>query len=86
MRSALDPKGTVFVEGETWNAVIEEGRAGAGEEVVVKGVDGLRLNVVKKSKYEVRGHAVCHPHNHSSRINYFCQLGIQKGQKIKKRF
>ena len=50
VRAALDPKGTVFVEGEIWNASVEGGRADPGEEVTVAGVDGLRLKVVKKSK------------------------------------
>jgi membrane-bound serine protease (ClpP class) len=50
VRSALDPKGTVFVEGEIWNASMEGGRADPGEEVTVAAVEGLRLRVVKKSK------------------------------------
>jgi membrane-bound serine protease (ClpP class) len=50
VRAALDPRGTVFVEGEIWNAWMEGGRADPGEEVTVTGVDGLRLRVVKKSK------------------------------------
>ena len=50
VRAALDPRGTVFVEGEIWNAWMEGGKADPGEEVTVTGVDGLRLKVVKKSK------------------------------------
>jgi membrane-bound serine protease (ClpP class) len=50
VRAALDPKGTVFVEGEIWNAWMEGGKADPGEEVTVEGVEGLRLRVVKKSK------------------------------------
>jgi membrane-bound serine protease (ClpP class) len=50
VRAALDPKGTVFVEGEIWNAWMEGGRADPGEEVTVAAVDGLRLKVVKKFK------------------------------------
>ena len=50
VRATLDPKGTVFVEGEIWNAWMEGGRADPGEEVTVTGVDGLRLRVVRKSK------------------------------------
>ncbi|MCX5991726.1 MAG: nodulation protein NfeD [Chloroflexi bacterium] len=53
-RTPLDPKGTVFVEGETWNAWVESGTIEAGEEVVVTQVEGLRLKVVKKSKQEVK--------------------------------
>jgi membrane-bound serine protease (ClpP class) len=50
VRVALDPKGTVFVEGEIWNASVEGGKADPGEEVVVAGVEGLRLRVVKKAR------------------------------------
>jgi membrane-bound serine protease (ClpP class) len=44
----LNPKGMVLVEGELWSAVIEDGSAKVGEEVLVKEVDGLRLIVTKK--------------------------------------
>ncbi|MDM8000211.1 MAG: nodulation protein NfeD [Dehalococcoidia bacterium] len=50
VREALDPRGTVFVEGEIWSASLEAGKAEPGEEVTVTGVDGLRLKVVKKSE------------------------------------
>lgn len=50
VRSVLDPRGTVFVEGEIWNAWLEAGKADIGEEVTVLGIDGLRLKVVRKSK------------------------------------
>jgi membrane-bound serine protease (ClpP class) len=50
VRAALDPKGTVFVEGEIWNASVEGGKADPGEEVMVMGVEGLRLRVVRKPK------------------------------------
>ena len=49
-RTPLDPKGTVFVEGELWSAVAEEGRVEPGEEVTVTQVEGLKLKVRKKSK------------------------------------
>jgi membrane-bound serine protease (ClpP class) len=50
VRGALDPRGTVFVEGEIWNAWLEAGQASPGDEVVVVGVDGLKLKVAGKSK------------------------------------
>jgi membrane-bound serine protease (ClpP class) len=50
VRAALEPKGTVFVEGEIWNASMEGGKADPGEEVIVTGVEGLRLRVVRKPK------------------------------------
>jgi membrane-bound serine protease (ClpP class) len=49
-QTALDPKGTVFVEGERWNAIAESGRIEAGEEVIVIKVEGLKLKVARKSK------------------------------------
>ena len=49
-RTPLDPKGTVFVEGERWNAMVEEGKVEPGEEVMVARVEGLKLVVRKKSK------------------------------------
>ncbi len=45
---ALNPKGTVFVEGERWTAVSEEGRVKLGEEVIITKVESLKLYVVKK--------------------------------------
>ncbi len=48
VRIALEPKGTVFIEGEQWTAVSEAGRAEPGEEVIISKVDGLKLYVTKK--------------------------------------
>lgn len=50
VRSPLHPGGTVFVEGEIWNARLEEGQADPGEEVKVVDVEGLLLKVTRKSK------------------------------------
>ena len=47
--TALDPKGTVFIKGERWSAIAEGGKIEPGEEVIVIGVEGLKLKV-KKSK------------------------------------
>jgi len=49
-QTPLAPKGTVFIEGERWNAIAESGRIEAGEEVIVTEVEGLKLKVVRKSK------------------------------------
>jgi membrane-bound serine protease (ClpP class) len=47
-KTRLSPRGTVFLEGENWTAVSEEGQVEPGEEVVVTGVNNLILSVVKK--------------------------------------
>jgi membrane-bound serine protease (ClpP class) len=48
VRTALDPRGTVFLEGEEWSAISEDGRVEPGEEVSVTRVDGLKIYVTKK--------------------------------------
>lgn len=48
VRTALKPKGTVFVEGERWAAIAEQGRVEPGEEVIITKVDGLKLWVIRK--------------------------------------
>src|SRR5439155_19414198 len=45
VRVALEPKGTVFVNGELWNAVSEAGPLAAGRSVVVTDIHGLTLSV-----------------------------------------
>jgi len=45
VRTALQPEGTVFIQGELWTAVVEEGRVKPGEEVIITGVDNLVLRV-----------------------------------------
>ncbi len=47
MLSALNPNGTVMVEGEIWHAVLENGKAEAGEEVIIQRIEGLTLYVKK---------------------------------------
>jgi membrane-bound serine protease (ClpP class) len=46
-RIDLDPEGKVFLNGEYWNAVAENGPLLAGEEVEVVAVEGLWLHVKK---------------------------------------
>jgi membrane-bound ClpP family serine protease len=46
--TVMDPKGTVFVEGERWTAISEVGRVEPGEEVIITKVDGLKMWVNKK--------------------------------------
>jgi membrane-bound serine protease (ClpP class) len=45
---ALEPKGTVLVEGERWSAISEADRVEPGEEVIITRVEGLKLYVDKK--------------------------------------
>ena len=47
-KTPLDPRGTVFVHGEMWQALVDEGRVEPGEEVLITEVDGLTLKVRKK--------------------------------------
>jgi membrane-bound serine protease (ClpP class) len=47
-RSALDPEGFVFFDGERWSAESEEGTIGEGERVVITEVHGLKLRVKKE--------------------------------------
>ena len=46
--TALDPKGIALIEGERWNAWVENGEIEPGEEVIVTKVEGLQLKVAKK--------------------------------------
>jgi membrane-bound serine protease (ClpP class) len=51
VKTKLDPKGMVLVEGELWNAVIDEGSAEPDEEVVVKKMTGLKV-IVSRNRNE----------------------------------
>jgi membrane-bound serine protease (ClpP class) len=44
-RTELHPDGTVFVSGELWKAVSESGTIPEGAEVVITGIEGLKLRV-----------------------------------------
>jgi membrane protein implicated in regulation of membrane protease activity len=48
VRTALTPRGEVFVEDELWKAEIDGGTATPEEEVVVTRVEGLKLYVTRK--------------------------------------
>lgn len=48
VKVALKPKGIVFIQGERWTAVLDNGQAKPGEEVLITKVDGLKLYVTKK--------------------------------------
>ncbi len=46
--TALEPKGTVFIQGERWAAISDKGQVKHGEEVIITKVEGLKLWVTKK--------------------------------------
>lgn len=48
VNTVIDPKGTVFIEGERWVAISDKGRVEPGEEVIITKVEGLKLWVTKK--------------------------------------
>jgi len=48
VKVAIDPEGTVFLKGERWAAISDEGPIEPGEEVTITGIDGLTLQVIKK--------------------------------------
>ena len=50
VRVQLDPEGVIFRRGELWSAASEEGRIEAGETVIIKRIDGLKLFVSKTKK------------------------------------
>jgi len=52
-KEALAPEGIIFLKGERWTAISEEGEVEPGEEVTVTKVDGLILHVIKKQQGEV---------------------------------
>jgi membrane-bound serine protease (ClpP class) len=49
-RSALDPRGSVFVAGELWRARAEGEAIQPNEEVIVTGVHGLTLKVKRRQE------------------------------------
>jgi len=52
VRNALQPEGTVFIQGELWTAVSEAGNVEPGEKVVITGVDNLVLRVIPSREKE----------------------------------
>ena len=47
VKTVLNPKGTVLIQGELWTAISEEGQAEPGDEVVIAKVDHLEVWVTK---------------------------------------
>jgi membrane-bound serine protease (ClpP class) len=50
VKTVMNPKGTVLIQGEIWTAILEAGRAVPGDEVVITKVDHLRLSVTKSEE------------------------------------
>ncbi|UCC90555.1 MAG: nodulation protein NfeD [Dehalococcoidia bacterium] len=50
VKAALEPEGTVLHEGELWTAILDEGKAKPGEEVIITRFDGMKLYVTKKKQ------------------------------------
>jgi len=50
VRTVLDPKGTVLIHGELWEAILDKGQANPEEEVIVTQVEGLKLRVTKNKE------------------------------------
>jgi len=50
VRKPLNPEGTVFFEGEIWQAEIDKGCAESGEYVIINKSDGLKLYVSKNNE------------------------------------
>ncbi len=48
VRTALNPEGTVFFQGELWKALLNKGSATPGEQVIIAGLEGLKLFVTKE--------------------------------------
>jgi len=46
--SVINPKGTVFIQGEHWAAISDKGRVESGEEVIITKVEGLKLWITRK--------------------------------------
>lgn len=50
VETSLDPKGTVFIEGEIWTAISESGNIEPEAEVVITRINGLKLHVNQVNK------------------------------------
>ena len=50
VKTVMNPKGTVLIQGELWTAILEAGQAVPGDEVVITKVDHLRVSVTKNEE------------------------------------
>ena len=50
VKTVMNPKGMVLIQGELWTAISEEGQAEPGDEVVITKVDHLKVWVTKSKE------------------------------------
>ena len=50
VKTVMNPKGMVLIQGELWTAILEAGRAVPGDEVVITKVDHLKVWVTKSKE------------------------------------
>ncbi|MFC1847418.1 NfeD family protein [Chloroflexota bacterium] len=50
VKTAMNPKGMVLIQGELWAAILEEGQAEPGDEVAITKVNHLEVWVTKSTK------------------------------------
>ena len=50
VKTVMNPKGIVLIQGELWTATLEAGRAVPGDEVVITKVDHLKVSVTKNKE------------------------------------
>ncbi len=48
VKVALNPEGTILYKGELWTAILDQGEAKPGEEVIITKTEGLKVYVTKK--------------------------------------
>ena len=50
VKAALKPEGQVLYKGELWTAILDQGEAKPGEEVIITKTEGLKLHVTRKEQ------------------------------------
>ena len=50
VRTILNPRGTVLIHGELWEAILDKGQAEPEEEVIVTQIEGLKLRVTRNKE------------------------------------
>ena len=53
VKTVMNPKGTVLIQGELWAAILDVGRAVPGDEVVITKIDHLRVSVTKSKEVKL---------------------------------